>query len=273
METILLEGYSIGSEINLKKYMKEIFNEEWKKSWEEPITIEKGNSKAYVFAFGAVVFKNADESFKKEVFKSLRKYVLERREKPLVEEFKIKVFEEQKEMQSFLKKPITKNFLVIEEEAVALKKSLKEETIRIIAFAIAQAVSLERIEEKVENLMDSLESTIEKIRKSLIFLNRGRVTSYLFETSSIKYDILSNLMLLEEPELGWEYEELSNVYYQVRNYFEINKRIENITRELNFISESSNYLMEILAEKRSEILELVIIILILLEILIGFIKI
>jgi len=272
-EEINFEGYFVSSEIDIAKYCVEKFGTSWKRKWEEPLVIEFVNSKVYVFSFGSIVFQNADEKLKKEVFKELKKYLVEKKEKTNYENFKLFVFDSKKEIEEFLKKQIGKDFFFVTEEGgVILKEKLSKKVVEMIAFVIAQAVALRYIEEEVDNAVDSVEETLEKFRKSILILSTKRAVDYLFEVSSVKNRIISDLMLLEAPEITWEEEELERVYSQMRDYFDIKSSIRVVENKLSYISETSTYITSILAERRAEILEIIIIVLIIVEILLGIFR-
>jgi uncharacterized Rmd1/YagE family protein len=272
-EEINFEGYFVATEINIAKYCLEKFRTAWKKRWEEPLLLEFENSKVYVFSFGSIVFQNASQKVKDDVFKEFRKYFVGKKEKQDYENFKLFVYDSKKEIEELLKKEIGKDFFFVTEDGgVVLKDKLNNDLLEMIAFVVAQAVALEHIEEKVDNALDSVEETLKKFRSSFIILRGKKVLDYLYEVSSIKNRILSDLMLLEKPERAWEEEYLARVYSQVRDYFEISDSVRVIENKLSYISETSRYVLEILAERRAEVLEMIIIFLILIEIIFGIIK-
>jgi len=272
-EEINFEAYFVATEINIAKYCLEKFRTAWKKRWEEPLVLDFENSKAYVFSFGSIVFQNASQKVKEEVFKEFRKYFVGKKEKQDYENFKLFVYDSKKEIEELLKKEIGKDFFFVTEDGgVVLKEKLNNDLLEMIAFVVAQAVALEHIEEKVDNALDSVEETLKKFRSSFIILRGKKVLDYLYEVSSIKNRILSDLMLLEKPERAWEEEYLARVYSQVRDYFEISDSVRVIENKLSYISETSRYVLEILAERRAEVLEMIIIFLIIIEIIFGIIK-
>jgi len=272
-EEINFEAYFVATEINIAKYCLEKFRTAWKKRWEEPLILEFENSKAYVFSFGSIVFQNASQKVKDDVFKEFKKYFVGKKEKQDYENFKLFVYDSKKEIEELLKKEIGKDFFFVTEDGgVVLKEKLNNDLLEMIAFVVAQAVALEHIEEKVDDALDSVEETLKKFRSSFMILRGKKVLDYLYEVSSIKNRILSDLMLLEKPERAWEEEYLAKVYFQVRDYFEISDSVRVIENKLSYISETSKYVLEILAERRAEFLEIIVIILILLEIIFGIVK-
>jgi len=266
-EEINFEAYFVATEINIAKYYLEKFRTAWKKRWEEPLVLEFGNSKAYIFSFGSIVFQNADRKFKDEVFKEFRKYFVERKEKQDYENFKLFAYDSKGEIEELLKKEVGKDcFFVTEDGGIVLKEKLNNDLLETVAFVVAQAVALDHIEEKVDNALDSVEETLEKFKTSFMILRGSKILNYLYEVSRIKNRILSDLMLLEKPERVWEEDYLAKVYSQVRDYFEISDSVRVIENKLSYISETSKYVLEILAERRAEFLEIIIIILIMIEI-------
>jgi len=79
-------------------------------------------------------------------------------------------------------------------------------------------------------------------------------------------------MLLEKPEKVWGEDYLAKVYSQVRDYFEISNSVRVIENKLSYISETSKYVLDILAERRAEFLEIIGILLIIIEMFFEIIR-
>jgi uncharacterized Rmd1/YagE family protein len=273
-QEINFEAYFVATEINIAKYCLEKFRTAWRKRWEEPLVLEFENSKAYIFSFGSIVFQNADRKVKDEVFKEFRRYFVERKEKQDYENFKLFVYDSKGEIEELLKKEIGRDFFFVTEDGgIVLKEKLNNDLLETVAFVVAQAVALDHIEEKVDDALDSVEETLKRFRTSFMILRGSKILNYLYEVSCIKNRILSDLMLLEKPERVWEEDYLAKVYSQVRDYFEISDSIRVIENKLSYISETSRYVLEILAERRAEFLEIIVILLITIEIVFQIIKI
>jgi len=205
---INFEAYFVATEINIAKYYLEKFKSTWKKRWEEPLVLEFGNSKAYIFSFGSIVFQNADQKVKDKVFKEFRMYFIERKEKQNYENFKLFVYDSKREIEELLKKEIEKNFLFVTKEemskkikiylerneffllkelngGILLKEKLNNDLLETVAFVVAQAVALEYMKEKVNETLDSVEETLEKFRTSFMILRGSKVLDYFYKVSCL----------------------------------------------------------------------------------------
>jgi len=272
MRSLKFVGKNYCDEINLKKFYLNVYKKPWKKPWEEPHIIEEKEKKAFVFAFGAIVFLNADEAFEKKIVEELKPYMLGIKKKIFDETFEVKVFPNKKSAEEYLGKEIQKRKLVFvtEEEGITYEDVLNDEILKMIALVVAQSVSLEYLESQVEEMIDSLED-LQKRFTSFSMFKTKEIVKYLIEISKTKAAIISDLMLIEKPEITWEIPKLTSVYYDVRDYFEINFRIHVLNRKINYVSEFVEMVFELISEKRSEFLEFIIILLIFLEILLYFV--
>lgn len=267
VETLRFTGYYVADEIDLKKYYNDNFGKVWKRSWEEPLILDREKAKAYVFAFGCIIFENENNEFKEEVFKEFKKYLIGKSEKVYTESFNLKIFDSTKEIENYLKKTIgRKTFFTTDEEGVILRKAFNQEVSKIIALVVAQAASMEAVEEKTENMLDSINSLLNKFKRTYTF-GIKKILEYLLEISKIRTAIISDLMLIEKPEITWEIPMLSEVYYAVRDYFEIKYRVNVVTRKIEYANELAETMSRITYERRAEFLEFMIILLFLIDII------
>lgn len=269
VESINFSGYYIAGEIDIKKYYLDKYSKIWRKTWEEPLIIEKDKSKAFVFAFGCIVFENETPDFKEEVFKEFKKYCVRKSEKPYSSSFVLRIFDNPKDVKQYCGKDIkNRKILITDEEGITLKKYFNQEFEKIVALVIAQASSLGYVEEKTEEMLETVNSLIGKLR--FFSFNVRKVIDYLIEISKIRSAIISDLMLIEKPEITWEISYLSEVYYSVRDYFEIKLRVDTVLTKINLAKELGEMVERLISERRMELLELLIVLLFIVDIILYF---
>ena len=85
----------------------------------------------------------------------------------------------------------------------------------------------------------------------------------------IRFMVLNNLALFDKPSETWESESLENLYQGMKDFLDIAERQTVLNTKLDFISENTRMLFEVLSSRKSHYLEWIVIILIGVEIL-GF---
>ena len=267
MELITLSAYSVADEIDIKKYYSDKFEKVWRKSWEEPLIIDYEKGKAYVFAFGAIVFENPSDELKEDVMKELRRYFIGKKDKQTASEMKIKLVDSWKEVEG-LPQNIKGPLFIKEEDIFVLKKSLNEEIKKVLALVLAQDASLAGIEEEVEKLIDSTNEIISYIRRPAIFSRSREILDFVINTTKIKSAIISDLMLIERPEIASTNQNVLRTYYSLRDFFEFRYRLEVLGTKLNYLNNIIDFASRITYEKRAEFLEFMIVLLFVIDILI-----
>ncbi len=152
--------------------------------------------------------------------------------------------------------------------------TLKEVSVlnfNIIALAIAQSVGLEKYEKKLDILFAKSRGIIEQTN-NLISTKRSHIMEFAKHLVLTRHDMVSNLLLLDKPNILWDNEEAESLYNSLTLVFELYDRHEIALTKLSQIQEDVMLVMDIINHKRSEFLEWIIIILISVEIIMGLIK-
>jgi uncharacterized Rmd1/YagE family protein len=267
MEKVIFSAYSIADEIDIKKYYSDKFEKVWRKSWEEPLIIDYEKGRAYVFAFGTIVLENPSDNLKEDVIKEFKRYLIGKKEKQTFSTIEIILLESWKEIEN-LAKNIKNPVFVTEENVYMLKKSFDEETKKVIALAIAQDASLSGIEEDVEMLIDSTNEIISYLKRPAILARSGKILEYIINTTKIKTAIISDLMLIERPEIASTNQKVQKVYYSLRDFFEFRYRLGVLNTKLNYLSNLMDFASRVTYEKKTELLETLIVLLFIIDIII-----
>jgi len=267
MEVLTLVAYSIADEIDIKKYYSDRFEKIWRKSWEEPLIIDYEGGRAFIFAFGAIVLENPSDELKEDVMREVKKYLSGRKEKQSISEIKIKIVDSWKEVEGApqnIKGPI----FIREEDIFILRRSLNEEIRKVLALALAQDASLVGIEEEVEKLIDSTHEIISYIKRPALFSRSRKILDFLINTIKIRSAIISDLMLIERPEIASTNQNVQKAYYSLRDFFEFRYRLGVLNTKLSYLSGLIDFASRITYEKRAELLEFMIVVLFIIDIII-----
>jgi uncharacterized Rmd1/YagE family protein len=81
--------------------------------------------------------------------------------------------------------------------------------------------------------------------------------------------IVGQLSLLDKPDIAWEDKDAEALFINLRKMFELEDRFSTIRFKLTFIQDSSELMLDSLQHRRSELLELTIIGLIVFEIVMA----
>jgi len=142
---------------------------------------------------------------------------------------------------------------------------------QIVAQVLAQSSALEIIEKEVDAFLVESENVSTYIKSGRI--DRGKretLMNFIGAGLSARHRIVNTLSLLKEPEKTWDKEDLYLLFKELFTNFEIEDRIEKVDRMFKLSSEASELLLDIVHAKRSEFLEIIIIVLIAFEIVKSF---
>lgn len=197
--------------------------------------------------FGVIILWNMDEASRRQILSELLPYIrAQRTAYPYTETIEIFIGETDR---------VTPKGVYVHE--------LDVERIKIISYAIAQSVALERYEEDIERNLSDAESVITNLKTAGRFMLKEReLLKQVGRALAVKQTAISHLSLFDKPEEVWESPELEKLYTLLSAEFDLSPRFNVLDKKIEFLSEASRMLMEILAERKSALLELIIIILI-----------
>ncbi len=214
---------------------------------------------AFAYTFGVWVFVGYDAKLEKAYIKKYARFIGESQERQLVEEYVIILDE------------------TIEKESVEFNsvkfKSLELEKVMLLAEVLAQSVAMDHF----DALSDEMGSRLEKVNLGLA--SRGRllakskgIAQLIASNNAILQLIISRLSILDAPEMVWEKEEYDRLYSSLRSQFDLDDRFKTIEAKLGFIQNNSEFFLNLLQGRRSERLEIAILIVIVFETLLVLLE-
>jgi uncharacterized Rmd1/YagE family protein len=149
-------------------------------------------------------------------------------------------------------------------------KSLSDEHTLIIADALATSVMLAHDERNVAAVFD----VIQPIAQGLADQGRtpgGRraILKHIGNALLVQHRISGLVAAAEKPDVLWERPALERFYARLEDEYELKERADVLTRKLTVISDSAKAFADIIDTERSTRLEVIIVVLIVLEIVIG----
>ncbi len=205
----------------------------------------------FVFSFGAIVFVNISQETQTAIKKSLSRFLA----KPIKKNYE----------ESYTLKKNTDKFEVVADGAELREVGIEE--IDISARVLAQSVALDHIEDLTEEILGNIATMNARLEKSGRFLRDTKTILKLSaQNSNIIQFVISKLSLLDKPDVLWERENLEAFFSQLADLFELRSRFRNIEYKIGFARDNSEFALTVLESQRSNFLELVIVLLIIMEI-------
>jgi required for meiotic nuclear division protein 1 len=158
----------------------------------------------------------------------------------------------------------------VNNDAIHLKEA-STLNFNIIALAISQSVGLEHYEKRLDTLFAQSRRIVESIH-TFSFTRRSHLMQFAKRLALTRHDMVSNLLLLDKPNILWDNAEAEALYTRLAFILELYDRHEIALSKLSQIKEDVMLVMDIINHKKSEFLEWIIIILIGVEIVMGLIE-
>lgn len=145
--------------------------------------------------------------------------------------------------------------------------SIDEKFLLIISMLLCQSVGLESYEKRVDPLLDKLSNEIIRLSKRRIFFRTSFLAKNANQTMILQQELVTNLGVLDKPELTWERADLEFLYHQLSDNFELPERVEVLSEKLNLLQSNIKNAFDIISTNRMAGLESAIVVLIILEII------
>lgn len=155
-------------------------------------------------------------------------------------------------------------------EAILLREATTL-SLNVIALAISQSVGLEHYEKRLDTLFSQSRRIVESIH-TFSFTRRSHLMQFAKRLALTRHDMVSNLLLLDKPNIVWDDAEAEALYTRLAFVLELYDRHEIALSKLSQIKEDVLLVMDIINHKKSEFLEWIIILLIGVEIVMGLIE-
>jgi uncharacterized Rmd1/YagE family protein len=259
-------AYALDGELDLNRLASELGIPR-KYRWEEPMILrpedlgllstERSETRqVYLYYFGGIVFLNCPEDIMRNFFRKMGEIsdgVKDYRNIASRDNYSL-------EISSGAKPLITNDYAVMPQYDSAF--------IDIICFVIAKSVALERIEEKVDQVLDEMESFIGLLGRGKLGIPDKRLARLASTILGFKYRSLSHVMVLDKPDVTWDNLEADRLYLTMANLFELSQRYSEIRHKSETLMDITGVFSSLSHARRAARLELAIIILIIIEIII-----
>jgi required for meiotic nuclear division protein 1 len=143
---------------------------------------------------------------------------------------------------------------------------------RIAMFNLAQSVALDHYHSVTENLLEELKSFANQLELTgKLKISRKNMMRFLGRALNTQNEIAENIYIFDAPDQVWDDEYLDKLHQGLMKHFDLRVRFSEIEYTLKIINDNLSIFREIINQRESSLLELIIIILILVEIVDLFI--
>ena len=151
-----------------------------------------------------------------------------------------------------------------------LVRDLSVPRLLIVADALAKSVVLASDERQVANVFDTIEPFARELgREGRTSRNRTALLKLLGNALLVQHRLSGRVAVSDKPDVLWDRPDLERLYARLEDEYELSERGETMNRKLSVIADTATTLSDIIDTKRSLRLELIIVVLIAVELLIG----
>jgi uncharacterized Rmd1/YagE family protein len=232
--------------------------------WTDPLMLSlspKREQYLLVTSYGVIVLTNWSPSFEEKALSILKPFL----NKPFSsfansEEIKVVIDPNQKIRVLFDK---------------IILPFIEEKCLLIISLLLSQSVGLESYEKRVDQLLDVLSQEIGRMSNRTFSFRTGSLIKNINEIMLLRQELVSNLGILDKPDLTWQDANLDFLYTHFRDSLELTERVKVLSEKFKLLQQNTTTALEIISAQRTQLLDLAIVALFILEIilfLLGNIK-
>jgi required for meiotic nuclear division protein 1 len=214
-----------------------------------------------IFSFGVVVTFGFED--KKEIAKLLRRCTVGEEEVPVKdvkavsEDYAVIIDPEQPENVDY---------------DFARFKQLSLEKLLLVFHVIAQSVAIDFLENQIGETLQDVEIIHSNLAaKGSLAVKSSEALKMVGKSGNMVHFIINRLSLLDKPDTAWEDKDAESLFTSLRKMFELDDRFSALQFKIEFVQDSSQNILNTLAAKRSEYLEIIIIVLIAVEIIMAMV--
>ncbi|KMT06976.1 hypothetical protein BVRB_6g153100 [Beta vulgaris subsp. vulgaris] len=149
-------------------------------------------------------------------------------------------------------------------------KHLDTDGIRIIGSVLGQSIALDYFVSQVDVMVEEFADINRGMEKTGTFtMTRMKLFQLVGKANSNIADIILKVGLFDRSEIAWREAKYAQINEYLREEYEVTQRFGNLDIKLKFVEHNIHFLQEVLQNRRSDLLEWCIIILLSIENVIG----
>jgi uncharacterized Rmd1/YagE family protein len=141
----------------------------------------------------------------------------------------------------------------------------------VVSDVLAKSVVLAHDEREVAKVFETIEPFVRELAMSgKFFRNRRGILKLIGEALLVQHHVSGRVAIADKPDALWDRPDLERLYARLEDEYELSARLETLNRKLAVVAETADTLADIIDTRRSLRLEIIIVLLIAFEIVIGF---
>lgn len=252
-----IKAYQIADSIDLKRFKSDYNFKPHSYSSSYLFYTTDTNRYLYISTYGVVVFGDFNEAKISETIKLILNFSFN----PLSEK-------------------LSEDFVIYQTDGPdrfnhneAYLSDLSEEVIKIVMLNIGQSVALDYYQMQGSQMLDETNRHTKMLEdKGRLLMTNQTLLKFIGRTLNVKNNIFDHLYIFDQPESTWNDPYLHKVDMGIRNLFDIKSRFNNIDYNLKIVNDNLELFKDLLQHRRSTLLEIIIIALILVEVISLFIE-
>ncbi|OAY72518.1 uncharacterized protein LOC109713053 isoform X2 [Ananas comosus] len=145
-------------------------------------------------------------------------------------------------------------------------KSLDTDGIRIIGSVLGQSIALDHYIRQVDDMVEEFTDINRIMEKTGTFnMKRKKLFQLVGKANSNLADVIIRLGLFDRSEIAWKNANYAQILEYLREEYELNQRFGSLDFKLKFVEHNIHFLQEVLQNRRSDLLEWGVIILLSIE--------
>jgi required for meiotic nuclear division protein 1 len=245
-------AHQISESIDIKSFRKDYAGIEYYfTSWE--VFYKSDNDRyLYILSYGVVVFSGYDEIKQSEFNEYIKPYCKNILTERLMEEF---IINENSPFDRF------------EYNEIYLSR-FDPVILRIAMLNVGQSVALDYFSQQTVQLLDETNHYTLKLEKyGKLDVSSKSLLKFIGKVLNIKNRIVDSLYIIDSPEETWEDEYLHKIDSGLRTTFDLRIRFKELDYSLQIVKDNLDLFRDLMQYRRSNLLEIIIIILILVEVI------
>ena len=140
----------------------------------------------------------------------------------------------------------------------------------VVSDVLAKSVVLAHDEREVAKVFERIEPFVRELATSGKFhRNRRGILKMIGEALLVQHNVSGRVAITDKPDALWDRPDLERLYARLEDEYELIGRVETLNRKLAVVAETADTLADIIDTRRSLRLEIIVVLLIGFEIVIG----
>lgn len=142
----------------------------------------------------------------------------------------------------------------------------------LISTVLAKSVALEKNEEQLGNIQDSLETMIDRVERGKLRVGNKELARTTAKIVRHEYNTLAYVMILDKPDITWANSSANDFYDKMLEFFELNDRYKILKSKTDILYHIMEGFSNMSHSIRGLFVEWIIVILIVVEVLLTIME-